>query len=253
MPRPENPRECCPPGTTPQTRHEEKRTVALMFLGVFGVTINRLLIQALGVQSDSFPRRLVRESLIAEHRIVGYPNKLYTLTSTGKAVAEAHLQRKVRLVRGDKLSTSQLSHDLMTQASVLDSLNKLAERSSATVDLQAFLRHARESKDLGSFDKVARPDLLYLSNGVGISWEVENSQKSSEAIKCKGHMLLRSSAQFNKLTVFWAIRGGSAVVDRYRECWEQVIEEAFLDGISRKELARVTCIFTSTTSLHGLR
>jgi hypothetical protein len=239
---------------TPQSRHAQKRDLAVMFLGVFGVSVNALIIRALGIRSASFPRRLVRDGLVAEHRRLGYPNTLFILTRQGHEIAEMLLHRTVRLLRADKLSTSQLAHDLMTQAAVLESLEGMAERSSASLDLEAFLLHARDSRDLGAIDQAVRPDLLFELDGRALSWELENYVKSSKSIFSKMHMLLRSSTQFKSLTVFWAIRSGSETVERYRACWDRTLDQAHeLDGISRQELSRVKCIFKSTAPIRGVR
>ncbi len=225
-----------------------------MLLGVFGVSLNSLLIRALGVRSDNFPRALVRDGLITTHRIRGYPSKLYVLTPAGHAIAELLLQRRVRQVRGDKVTTSQLAHDLMTQACVLSSLEEWGRSSSlASVDVAAFLRHCLDSRDLGRIDKAVRPDLHYLWEGQGFSWETENNPASSSRLKTKFHLLLRESARFSKLTVVWAINGGPDVIERYRRCFDEVLEEANSDGISRTELSRVRCQFKSAETLLGIR
>lgn len=239
---------------TPRSRHAQKRDVALMWLGVFGVSVNALLTRAIGIRSDSFPRRLVRDGLVAEHRLVGYPNVLYTLTREGHNIAETLMHRKVRLIRGDRLSTSQLSHDLMTQAAVLDSLEGMAERSSAGLDLEVFLRHARESKDLNAIDQAVRPDLLFERDGRGLSFELEAHPKASTAIRDKLEMLVRYSSRFKSLTVFWAIRAaGTDTMERYREIFEEVLEAAHIGGVPRQELCRLKCIFTPATRIHGVR
>ena len=225
-----------------------------MFLGVFGVSVNALLIRAIGVRSDSFPRRLVRDGLFAEHRLVGYPHVFYTLTSDARELAEMLLHRRVRLIRGDKLSTSQLSHDLMTQASVLNCLEGMAERSASGLDLEVFLRHARESKDLNAIDQAVRPDLLFERDGRGLSFELEAHPKASTAVRRKLEMLIEYSSRFKSLTVFWAIRAaGTDTIERYRGIFDEVLEAAHLSGISRENLCRLKCIFTSATRIRGVR
>ncbi len=224
-----------------------------MLLGVFGVSLNSVMVRALGVRSDNFPRSLERERLIVAHRITGYPSKLYTLTSAGRSMAELLLQRKVRQVRGDKLTTSQLAHDLMTQTCLLTSLEEWAQSSLATVDVEGFLLHCRDSRDLGRIDRTIRPDLLYLCDGQGLSWEMENNPASSARLKPKLHLLLRESARFTRLKVVWTIRGGAEVIERYRRCWEEVLDEANSDGCSRQELSRVTCQFKLADALPGIR
>jgi hypothetical protein len=224
-----------------------------MWLGVFGVTTNALLTRALNVRSDGFPRLLAREGLVAEHRVKGYAPVLYTLTSAGCSVAGMLLARRVVGVRGDKVTTSQLAHDLMTQSSVLHILRSMADQSGMHLDLRDFLTHARAARDLGQFDPRVRPDALFVKDGAALSWECENYGKSSQAIKSKMRLLYSTAAQFTRLTVFWTIRGGPAVVDRYRTCFEQVQDDIERDGLSPECASRLKCHFSHAESIRGMR
>ncbi len=257
MPRPTSPRDLVPEGHTPQTRHDEKLRIALSFVAVFGVTTVKLIDTALGVRCSNFTYMMRRRRLLKSTFIPGLPFGLVSLTAKARRLAEVHLGREVAARRMDSFSTHTLSHDLMTQQALLDSLNGIAERSGGSIDLAEFLRHARESRDLTHLEKWSRPDVLYIDPraNAGFALELERSQKSTVVlVKAKMHRLVRfrAAAGLNSLAIEFAVRGGPKTLARYKDCWETVQEEAHLDGIHQDELARTRCRFRAVDDYPGM-
>ncbi len=253
--RPPNPRDCLPDGVTPFERFEQKVTIFVQYLGVFGISTNTLLRRALRVLGDDFPRKMLKRGYAISHRIQGTSFVLYALSTEGRQLAELYLGRKLGSPRRlDKVSSLMLSHDLSTQATLLESLDAMAKRTGSQVDLGEFLRYARESRDLTSIDPWARPDLLYVDphSGAAYALEYERSQKGHEELKGKLARTLRASSSYRRLTVEFAIAGGQRVADRYRRVWDEVLEEASQDGIRLEDL-RVSCSFRPTKHFPGIR
>ena len=256
MPRATIPRECVPEGHTPQSRHEEKLRIALSFVAVFGVTTVKLFDTALGVRCSNFTYTMCRKRLLKATHIPGLGFGLVSLTAKGRKLAELHIGRTVAPRRMDSFSTHMLSHDLMTQVALLDSLSGIAERSGCSIDLAEFLRHARESRDLTHLEKWSRPDVLYIDprSNAGYAIELERSQKSTDdLVKNKMHRLcrFRAIAGLSSLAIEFAVRGGSRTLDRYRRCWDTVLEEAHRDGIAADE--RIRCRFRTVGDYPGMR
>lgn len=244
---------------TPRRRYDEKVALTLKWLGVMGWTTSPMIREALSVASNDFPPRMQRLGLLRPTEIPGLPVKLWSLSSAGRSLAAIHLGREVTSPpRMDKLRTSYLSHDLMTQRALLTSLKAIATRNGMRLDLAAFLNHARESRDLSSVSGWARPDILYVNpaSKVGFALEVERSQKGSpELRKEKLYRLLRfaGSQGFSRLAIEFAILGGEKAVERYRACWDTVLEDARQEGLSTQELSRVSCRFRYTDHYPGIR
>lgn len=157
----------------------------------------------------------------------------------------------------DKISSNTLSHDLMTQQAVLESLRLMASASGSELDLEQFLRNSRESRDILMPAGLARPDLLYVNpdNNVAYGYEVERSVKGGPELRNKmwAGLRLAGSAGFRRYTIEYVVRGGDRVVQRYSRCWEDVLEEARRDGLSVDVLSRVHCKFRTTDYYRGFR
>ena len=243
---------------TPKSRHDAKVVLALQWTGVMGWTTGPLIRQALGVRSNNFPMLLRSKGLLDSTEIPGLPFGLFWLTAEGRDLASMYLERPVSApARMDKLGSSYLSHDLMTQQALLASLEGIAQRNSSAVDLGAFLHHARESRDLVGVDSWSRPDILYVNPDTNVAYglECERSQKGQRELNGKMHRLLRfaGSQGFSHFAVEFAIRGSKKTIDRYRRVWADVLEEAVRDGLSLEDATRVNCRFRAVESYLGTR